>query len=299
MTKKTHRVTVGVYRVIHILILEYSLFFHYNLRLMTQQSIEQNQNLIRTHHLFELKVIEEMKMSQHDKLLSMSQEAQLILMKLGVEWQLTTGFQSWVDKYLLVAMIKIPDDTWTVNKLSKWSGYGRSGIEYSLVPFMLKVGIITRDASSRFTKYSVTVHGREALETMVYNCNECDNTRACTHCENGVGMTDRWGDPLEPCRHIMQEDCTDCERTGLVDCDYCDGTGKRGGSTDDDQRDCYRCCGRDNPKGKISCWRCTTNCTECIDDTRVLKCVRCHGNVKCDSCEDTLNHLIHHETSND
>ena len=283
---------MGVYRVIHILILEYSLFFHYNLRLMTQQSIEQNQNLIRTHHLFELKVIEEMKMSQHDKLLSMSQEAQLILMKLGVEWQLTTGFQSWVNEYLLVAMIKIPDEAWTVNKLSKWSGFGRSGIEYTLVPFMLKVGIITRDASSRFTKYSVTAHGREVLETMVYNCNECNNTRACTHCEHGVGMTDRWGDRLEPCKHTMQEDCTDCERTGLIECDYCDGTGTRNGSVD---TECYRCCGRDNPKGKITCWGCTTNCTECIDNTRVLKCVRCHGNIKCDSCEDTLNHLIHQE----
>lgn len=287
---------MGVYRVIHILILEYSLFFHYNLRLMTQPSIEQNQNLIRTHHLFELKVIEEMKMSQHDKLLSMSQEAQLILMKLGVEWQLTTGYQSWVDKYLLISMIKIPDDEWTVNKLSKWSGYGRSGIEYSLIPFMLKVGIITRDASSRFTKYSVTVHGREALETMVYNCNGCDNTRTCRHCEHGVGMTDRWGDRLEPCRHTLQSDCTECERTGLIECDVCYGTGKRNGNS---AQDCYRCSGRDHPKGKINCWSCTTNCTECIDNTRVLKCQRCHGNTKCDSCTETISHLIHQEASND
>ena len=237
-----------------------------------------------------------MKMSQHDKLLSMSQEAQLMLMKLGVEWQLTTGFQSWVDQYLLISMIKIPDEAWTVNKLSKWSGYGRSGIEYSLVPFMLKVGIITRDASSRFTKYSVTVHGREALETMVYNCTDCNNTRACTHCENGVGITDRWGDRLEPCRHILQSDCTECERTGLVKCEICDGTGKRNGSND---QDCYRCSGRDNPKGKMKCWSCDETCTECIDNTRVLKCQRCHGHIKCDSCTETISHLTYHEASND
>ena len=268
--------------------------------LSRQPSIEQNQNLIRTHPMFDLKGIEEMKMSQHDKLLSMSQEAQVILMKLGVEWQLTTGFQSWVDKYLLVAMIKIPDETWTVNKLSKWSGYGRSGIEYSLVPFMLKVGIITRDASSRFTKYSVTVHGREALETMVYNCSDCDNTRTCTHCEHGVAITDRWGDQVEPCHHILQTDCTSCQRTGLIECDYCEGTGLRGGSTDYDQPDCYRCVGRDKPKGKKDCWECVTTCPSCVDNSRVLKCTQCKGLTECHSCDRILNHLTYNrEIHND
>ena len=269
---------------------------------MTQRSIEQNQNLIRTHHLFELKGIEEMKMSQQDKLLSMSPEAQITLMKLGTEWQATTGYSSWVDDELLVSLIRIPDEAWTINKLSKWSGFGRSGIEYSLIPFMEKVGIMIHDSSSRFTKYSITVHGRETLEAMVYNCSTCDNTRKCAHCETGIGITTRYtGDPVEPCDHTLHEECIECNKTGLMDCGTCSGTGE----LDDWNREgthnkpCYRCVERGHPSGKTSCDNSITNCGSCINNSRVKKCDWCTGYTTCRSCESRMTHLTYNNETRD
>ena len=262
---------------------------------MTQPSIEQNQNIEITHPLFELKATQEMKMSLSDKVLSMSQEAQVMLMKLGIEWQRTTGYSSWVAKGLLVSLLKIPDDAWTINKLSKYSGYGRAGIEYALVPFMQHVGMLEHQ-TLRFKKYFLTEHGRETLESMVYNCIPCNNTRKCQKCETGVALTERYcEDPAEPCDHVIRAECNDCQSTGFRPCQRCDGTGQR-----DDWNghtvECNTCIGNGNELGKMNCHNCVEICNECVDNTRVCKCFACHGHMECRECKETLEKLTYNKT---
>ena len=272
---------------------------------MTNNTSETNK-VENTHPLFELKGIEEMNIPEQDRLLSLSPEAQVTLMKLGVAWQETTGFQSWVDSEVILALIKIPDETWTINRLSKWSGYGRAGIENSLIIFMKRVGVIIEDRSGRFIKYNLTLHGREALEAMLYNCWSCHNARKCDHCETGVAITNRWGSrrmdtPGGECEHILTKDCDECSGTGLVECHGCNGNGKRQNYVGDDEpQDCWTCTGEGHPKGRGECHNCTDNCSQCLDNTRVRKCDWCRGDMKCVACKKIIKLITYNvETTDD
>ncbi|MBT5638172.1 MAG: hypothetical protein HOJ16_06385 [Candidatus Peribacter sp.] len=176
-----------------------------------------------------------------DEMISeLSDDAKIVLIKMGIDWKNMTGnASSWVANELLVALLRV-EHSWTINSLQKFSGCGRAGIEWGFMPKFKEYNLIIRDeeASGRFIHWKLSDVGREVLTIMLSSCTECGNTGVCSKC-GGEGTPEN----ADPCDHTVYTDCEECDANT---CDKCNGTG---------YKKCMWCCGysRDeDDKGKCT-----------------------------------------------
>ena len=139
-----------MYRIIHILIFEHSLFFYYNLTInMSEQITQQSQN-------------------QFEEMINnLSPEAKTILIKISLNWQNIVGASgSYVNTSSLVLAHKAKRP-WSANKLTD-QGRGRNGVIYELIPMLEKYELVIINNERNYKMYMLTDLGKEVIGAMLY-----------------------------------------------------------------------------------------------------------------------------------
>lgn len=227
-----------MYCVIHILIHKHTLFF----------------SLQITINMSQIKTTDEV-------IAESSDDAKIVLIKMGIDWKNMTGNScSWVSNDLLNKLLKI-EFSWTINALKKFSGCGRAGIEWGLMPKFKEYNLVEKDeqVSGRFDYWKLTNVGREVLTMMMTCCSECNNTGICQQCE-GTGIKE---DHI-PCEHTLYTECNGCNESGKdedgEECWICIGPGQtcsECNNTNFKTEKCSWCCGyykTEDQKGR--CYHC-------------------------------------------
>ena len=215
-----------MHRVIHILILEHSLFFYLQITINMSEQITTEQEQAGFDRYIE----------------QMSHQAKYALINIGSIWPEIVGSSgSWVSKRMLMKALE-QERPWTANKLTT-KGNGRNGIVYSLIPMLKDQDLVVINSEGTHTKYMLTEIGKEVLNAMVYACSQCHTSRMC-RCGDGYNRSTIGSQEIQKCTHIERQDCGFCGGTGEHDggrCWRCDETCN---SCDEDRNKyCYSCRG--------------------------------------------------------
>lgn len=184
-------------------------------------------------------------MSQQETIISleelisrMSPEGQMTLAKIGVTWKEYAGYYgSIVTRDVLTKMIK-QNLPWSANKITQ-NGHGRNGVLYTLLPMLKEQELVEEVDGKNYTRYELTDIGKEVIRVMLYACTNCDQTRKCSRCWQGLSyFTDdedniypsecgraksRLGGQNTGTNHIIDE-CEQCNEFGHQLCYTCHGT---------------------------------------------------------------------------
>ena len=154
---------------------------------------------------------------------SLSREAQVILIKIGLTWESFVGSSgSWVNRDSLIKLVKM-NAPWSANKLTN-KGQGKNGIIYSLVPLLKEYDLVRVIDGKNFTRYMLTETGKEIIKAMLFRCYQCNETRECQRCiitEPDVirSIPCSW---VMNCNHVISE-CDGCDENGIKVCWSCKG----------------------------------------------------------------------------
>lgn len=163
---------------------------------------------------------------------SMSIEGQMTLAKIGLSWKDYAGeFGSLVYNSVLVKMLK-EDMPWSVNKLTH-KGQGRNGVVYTLLPMLKKYELVEEIGGKNYTRYQLTDTGKEIMRGMLWTCSNCDQTRECSRCWQGLEYNENDEHQLQgyECNNSGYEShdirtCSRCDEFGKQLCYQCHGTKK-------------------------------------------------------------------------
>ena len=164
-----------------------------------------------------------------DMIRSLSLEANFAMIKIALTWPNIVGSSgSWVSKSQLKTMLS-QDRPWSANKLT-FKGQGRNGIVYSLIPMLKDNNLVVVHNNTNVTRYDLTEVGVEVIRAMIWNCEQCNNTRVCTLCTEGKShyRCSHYAIPYDE-RQQLNEDqqverCTGCDEEGDQLCTRCEAS---------------------------------------------------------------------------
>jgi hypothetical protein len=156
-----------------------------------------------------------------DMINSLSREAQVILIKIGLTWESFVGSSgSWVSRTSLIKLAEM-NEPWSANKLTT-KGQGRNGIIYSLVPLLKEYDLIRVIDGKNFTRYMLTETGKEIIRAMLFRCHQCNETRVCGKCNENLDIHNK-PYPCSYTSHNIISECQHCDENGMRLCWSCNG----------------------------------------------------------------------------
>lgn len=116
-----------------------------------------------------------------------SPETEQALIKMALKlWRGSANYH--IGDYEMISMIKsgLENNAFTFNYVYKRSSdNSKSSLEYRVIPLMLKAGMLSKDESGRYVRYTITETGFNWLINSLFTDCRCKLSAECVHCEGG------------------------------------------------------------------------------------------------------------------